>query len=275
MLTFQELNSKSLKISITNMTELELIKEIEDALSFSCSLPYNLNQTEVTRIIKRARDYFYDNYQYAVERRIIVLGKAIFSNPELRATRQIKLPDVIVSVFDVRETNGAGISGNPDRDFGDSKLLGSELLLSPFVGDNLVYRTVMYSYFDLARAYLLETFAFNWNKNNKKLTILGRDPNRVNTGNPNNGYPGGVDVAVQCFVKITEDSLYDDELFVRYCIGKSKEALGNMLSVFDYNLPGGVRVNAQNIVSQGKEEVQEVMQMINDENSPSYFLQWN
>ena len=258
------------------MTELELIKEIEDALSFSCSLPYNLNQTEVTRIIKRARDYFYDNYQYAVERRIIVLGKAIFSNPEFRATRQIKLPDVIVSVFDVRETNGAGISGNPDRDFGDSKLLGSELLLSPFVGDNLVYRTVMYSYFDLARAYLLETFAFNWNKNNKKLTILGRDPNRVNTGNPNNGYPGGVDVAVQCFVKITEDSLYDDELFVRYCIGKSKEALGNMLSVFDYNLPGGVRINAQNIVSQGKEEVQEVMQMINDENSATAnFLQWN
>jgi hypothetical protein len=49
-----------------------------------------------------------------------------------------------------------------------------------------------------------------------------------------------------------------------------------MLSVFDYNLPGGVRINAQNIVSQGKEEVQEVMQMINDENSATAnFLQWN
>lgn len=262
------------------MTELELIKEIEDALSYSCSLPYNMNQTEISRIIKRARDYFYDNYQYAVERRIIILGRSIFSNPNFRATRQIKLPDNIVTVFDVRETNGVGISGNPDRDFGDSKLLGSELLLSPFVGDNLVYRTVMYSYFDLARAYLLETFAFNWNKNSKKLTILGRDPNRANVGGyqaggMNGGYPGGVDVAIQCFVKIIEDDLYDDELFVRYCIGKSKEALGNMLSVFDYNLPGGVKVNAQNIISQGKEEVQEVMQMINDENSPSYFLQWN
>jgi hypothetical protein len=45
--------------------------------------------------------------------------------------------------------------------------------------------------------------------------------------------------------------------------------------VFDYNLPGGVKVNAQGIISMGKEEVQEVMQMINDENTPSYFLQWN
>jgi hypothetical protein len=239
-----------------------------------------LNQTEIQRIIKRARDYFYDNYQYSVEKRIIVLGRSIFANANFRATRQIKLPDNIVSIFDVRETNGSGISGNPDRDFGDSKLLGSELLLSPFVGDNLVYRTVMYSYFDLAKAYLLETFAYNWNKNTKKLTILGRDPNRVNTGGVNgagvNGdYPGGVDVAISCFVKIVEDDLYADELFVRYCIGKSKEALGNMLSVFDYNLPGGVKVNAQGIISMGKEEVQEVMQMINDENTPSYFLQWN
>jgi len=264
------------------MTELELIREIEDALSFSCSLPYNLNQTEVARIIKRARNYFYDNYQYSVEKRYFILSRAIFANQEFRATRQIQLPDVIVSVFDVRETNGVGIAGNPDRDFGSSKLLGSELLLSPFVGDNLVYRTVMYSYFDLARAYLLETFAYNFNKNNKKLTILGRDPNRAGNGgvtgggvNPNGGSPGGVDVAVSCFIKITEDSLYDDELFVRYCIGKSKEALGNMLSVFDYNLPGGVKVNAANIVQQGKDEVAEVMAMIDGESTASYFLQWN
>jgi hypothetical protein len=48
-----------------------------------------------------------------------------------------------------------------------------------------------------------------------------------------------------------------------------------MLSVFDYNLPGGVKVNAANIVQQGKDEVAEVMTMINDENTPSYFLQWN
>ena len=34
------------------MTEEELIQEIEDALSFSCALPYNLNQQETKRIIK-------------------------------------------------------------------------------------------------------------------------------------------------------------------------------------------------------------------------------
>jgi len=115
------------------MTEEELIQEIEDALSFSCALPYNLNEQETKRIIKRARAWFLDNYQYAVEERVFVLANAIFQHPEFRATRQLKLPESIVTVYDVREVGGYGISGNPDRDFGDSKLLGSELLLSPFV----------------------------------------------------------------------------------------------------------------------------------------------
>ena len=48
-----------------------------------------------------------------------------------------------------------------------------------------------------------------------------------------------------------------------------------MLSVFTYNLPGGVQINASEIGNQGANELQEVMDMINGENTPSYFLQWN
>jgi hypothetical protein len=264
------------------MTLDELVIEIENALSYSCALPYNLNREEIKRIIGRAKAWFYDNYQYAVEDRVFVIANSIFNHKEFRATRQLKLPDSIVTVYEVREVGGSGISGNPDRDFGDSKLLGSELLLSPFVGDNLVYRTVMYSYFDLARAYLLNTFAFKWNKNTKKLTILGRDPNRSQKGGNRAGSQlaqgfgvGGVDVSVRCFVAINEEDLFADELFVRYCIAKSKIALANMLSVFSYNLPGGVQINPSEFKSTGEAELQEVMEMINGENTPSYFLQWN
>jgi hypothetical protein len=257
------------------MTEAELIQEIKDDLSATCALPYNLNDQEIIRIINRAKAWMYDNYQYAVEQRIFILGAALFTNPIFLRTRQINLPDKIVSVFDVREANNPGVAGNPDRDFGSSKLLGSELLLSPFMGDNLVYRTVMYSYFDLAKAYLLETFAFRWNKNTKKLTILGRNPagspNAVGTGN--NGYVKSV--AVSCFVAIEDYELFDDELFVRYCRAKAKQQLARVISAFNYNLPGGVQVNASDLKAMGDVEMQEVMDMINGENTPSYFLQWN
>lgn len=258
------------------MTQEELIQEIQDSLSFSCALPYNLNVAEIERIIDRAKAWFYDNYQYAVEERIFVLENKLFQHQEFKRTRQIKLPKSIISVYEVRELGGYGISGNPDRDFGDSKLLGSELLLSPFVGDNLVYRTVMYSYFDLAKAYLLNTYAFKYNKNTKFLTILGRDPNRSGKGQMAQGFSvGGVDLSVRCHVAILDEYLYDDELFVRYCIAKCKIALSQMLSVFTYNLPGGVQINASEIGNQGANELQEVMDMINGENTPSYFLQWN
>jgi hypothetical protein len=143
------------------------------------------------------------------------------------------------------------------------------------MGDNLVYRTVMYSYFDLAKAYLLETFAFRWNKNTKKLTILGRNPagtpNGVGTG-PNNYVKS---VAVSCFVAIEDHELFDDELFSRYCRAKAKQSLARVISAFNYNLPGGVQVNSSDLKAMGDAEMQEVMEMINGENTPSYFLQWN
>jgi len=259
------------------MTEADLIQEVKDEISHSCSLPYNLNDQEIKRIIKRARAYFYDNYQYAVEDRIFVLGKELFSAPAFRATRQIQLPSCVVSVYDVREVNGSGLTGTPDKDFGDSKLLGSELMLSPFVGDNLVYRTVLYSFFDLAKAYLLESFAYNYNKNTKKLTILGRDPARTNTtdaGTTQILYTG-IDVGVRACIAIPEENLYDDELFVRYCLAEAKINIGRLLGTFEYNLPGGVRVNYNNIQTMGTTEKQEIIQSIKDENTPSYFLQWN
>jgi len=255
------------------MTEAELILEVKDELSHSCSLPYNLNDQEIKRIIKRARAFFFDNYQYAVEDRYFIIGREIFSAPQFRATRQVQLPECVISIYDVREAGGGGLLGNPDRDFGDSKLLGSELLLSPFVGDNLVYRTVLYSYFDLAKAYLLETFAYDFNKNTKRLTILGRDPSRTSFGSQSLEL-AGKDVAIKACLAIPDEDLYKDELFVRYVLAMSKINIGRLIGTFTYNLPGGITVNSAGIKADGEAERQEVLKMINDENTPSWFFQW-
>lgn len=254
-------------------TENEILQEIKDELSSSCALPYSLNETEMKRIIKRARGYFYDNYQYAVEDKIFVLDNAMFGHPSFRATRQIQLPDCVVAVYELREVNGSGLTGTIDRDFSDSKLLGSELMLSPFMGDNLVYRTILYSFFDLARAYLLETYAYSYNKNTHRLTILGRDPQRASMGQFSE--VTGRDVAVKGAIAIPPESLYDDELFVRYVLAEAKINLGRLLGVFNYNLPGNITVNFSAIKTDGETEKTAILQQIQSENSTGYFIQWN
>ena len=145
------------------MTKKDLIKEIEREITMSCALPYSLKTDEVERIIDRAAAFMWDNYQYALEDRIIVIPCEAFTHQAFIKTRQIQLPDCFKFVYDVRELVGIGIIGQQMGDFSDSKLLGAEIFLSPFQGDNLVYRTAMYSYFDLAKAYLLETIAHRWN----------------------------------------------------------------------------------------------------------------
>ena len=243
------------------MTEQQLVAEINSEITHSCSLPYALPEPEVKRIIKRAREWFYPNYQYAVEDKFIVIPLEIFKHQEFKSSRMIQFPDCVQSVYEFKEMSGLGIIGQPDRDFSDSKLLGAEIFLSPFQGDNLVYRTAMYSYFDLARAYDLVDIAHSFNHNTHRISMLGRTPVR-------NSY-------IRACVRIPEESLYDDEIFVRYCLAQAKINLGRILGIFSYNLPGGVQINFDGIKQDGKDELESIMTQINDENSPDWFFQYH
>ena len=243
------------------MTEQELVNETIAELTQSCALPYSLNEAEIKRIIKRARRWFYDNYQYAVEEKHIVVPHAIFEHQQFKDSRMITMPDCVQSIYTFREISGVGILGQVDRDFSDSKLLGAEIFLSPFQGDNLVYRTAMYSYFDLAKAYDLNTIAYKWNKNTHRISVLGRTP--------------VLDAYVTGHVKIEPEYLYDDEIFIRYILADAKINLGRTLQLFNYNLPGGVQINFDGIKQDGLEEMREIKEQIDGENTPDWFFQWN
>lgn len=243
------------------MTEKSLIQEIQNEISLACALPYALPEAEVVRIINRAKEWFFPNYQWAVEEKLIAIPKEIFDHPNFTSTRIIQMPDCVVSVYELREVTGIGILGTPDRDFSDSKLLGAEIFLSPFQGDNLVYRTAMYSYFDLAKAYLLETIAYKYNRNTRRVTVLGRNPFR--------------DCFIRAAVKIPDESLYDDEIFVRYCLAQAKINLGRILQLFNYNLPGGVTINFDTTKQDGIAEMEAIKTQIDGESTADWFIQWN
>lgn len=242
------------------MTKQELVETVQRELDVSFALPSQLQPTEIERIIDQVSVWFYENYREAVETQYYIMKHEEFQRPEFRATRTITMPDCVVSVFECKEMTGAGLIGTIDRDFADNKLIASEIYLSPFTGDSLVFRTAQYQFFDLTRAFFLEWIRYDYNRRTKKLKILGRDP--------------GKDVFFNTYVKIPEDKLYEDYYFFRYVTAKAKIALGRMLSFFDYNLMGGIKVNAADIKAEGESEIEKIEQEIKDQDSADYFSVW-
>ncbi len=243
------------------MTKQELVEVVQRELDSSFALPSQLQPTEIERIIDQVSLYFYENYRESVETQYYIMRAEEFHKTEFKQTRTITMPPCVVSVYECKEITGAGLIGNIDRDFADNKLIASEIYLSPFTGDSLVFRTAQYQFFDLTRAFFLEWVRYDFNRRTKKVKILGRDPKR--------------DVIFVTYVKIPDDKLYEDYYFIRYITAKSKIALGRMLSFFDYNLMGGIKVNAQDIKSEGEAEVEKIEQAIQDENSPDWFDTWH
>jgi hypothetical protein len=238
------------------MTEQELITDINDEITFSGALPYGLPEKEIKRIIENDSRYFWDNWRHAVESRYLLLPMELFKNPTFKKFRQIQLPDCVQFVVDFKEAKGGSIFGTIDRDFADQKFIGSEIFLTPFIGESIMYRTVMFSFLDLTKAMVLDTIAYDYNKNSKLLGVLGRTPATA--------------AVVRVFKKLDYDKLFEDEMFQRYVRAHAKVRLSHMLQSFDYTLPGGVKVNYQNIVTVAEKEMEEVKTMMKGENTPDW-----
>ena len=239
------------------MTRAELIQMVNDEITGSCSLPYSTPEREMNRIIDQALNWFYVNYGPAVETQYYVIPKTWWGMAEFKKTRSVLLPDCVVTVTEVKEINGASRMGSIDADFADNRLLAAELFLSPFGSDDLVMRAAQYSYWDLTQAFMLERVSYDWNRNTKRLKIIGRNPKH--------------NCAITTYVKIEENRLYDDWFFQRWVTAQAKISLGRILGFFTFNLPGGVQVNADSIKEEGKEELEEIKTKIDDENSPDWF----
>jgi hypothetical protein len=230
-------------------------------LDSSFALPVQIQPQEIERNIDQSALWFYENYRDSVETQYFIIKLEEFQKPAWKECRVINMPEGVVSVFEVREITGAGLLGTVDRDFADNKLIASEIYLSPFLGDGLVYRIAQYQFFDLTKAFFMDLIRFDFNRRTLKLKILGRDPRR--------------DLFIQTYVKIPADKLYDDYYFYRYVTAKSKLSLARQLSFFDFNLMGGIKINVSDLRSEATEEIAKVEQEIKDQDTPDYFMVWH
>ena len=238
------------------MSERELIEDIKNEITFSGALPYSIPDKEIKRIIENDSRFFYDNWRHAVEPRYLLLPTDVFKNEKFKFHRTIQLPDCVQFVTELKEAKGASIFATIDRDFSEQKFIGSEVYLTPFMGESIMYRTIIFSFLDLTRGLILDTIAYDYNRNTNSLGIVGRTPK--------------VNAVAKILKKIDRDKLFEDELFQRYVRAHSKVRLAHMLQTFNYQLPGGVSINYQNMVTTAEKEMQEVKDMMKGENTTDW-----
>ena len=79
------------------------------------------------------------------------------------------------------------------------------------------------------------------------------------------------DVIIEAYANIRPEYLFRDDLFLKYVTGWSKVQYGNLTGRYDYTLPGGVKINSADMVTQGKEEIKEAEEEIKGQSNSGFF----
>lgn len=243
------------------MTRTEFKSLVNDEVTADCALPFTIPEKTIDRVIdKDALKWFYREYEYALEDRYLVIQEG-YENGELyKKEKTIKLPDCVYSVYSVRKENSSYILGNAHKDFTYEKFIVDQsgvgsLNLAP---ENLTYSVFLLLYLDTIDQLTHQSITFNYNHLTQKLILQGEiafQPLILNIGK-----------------KVPEEKLFDDEFFLRYVVGKVKQNLGRALGTVKMPLIGNAEIDFDTIRDEGKEEVQEVIEEIKENDAPDFFF---
>lgn len=241
------------------MTKEQLVKEVRDEITASCALPYSPQDTEIERIIDLEMRWLYREYRELVQDRIYVLNRKYFQTEEWRNTRTFQLPDCIQGVKKVIEmTGGSRVFGINDPDLSFDRLMASDLYLTPLSSDQITYRTIQWSFWDLARSFNLQDINHDFNPNTHRLIITGRDPVQS--------------LFVLALEEIPREDAYEDPVVIKWMIAKGKISLARIMGAFNYQLAGNVTINYEMWRTEGNEELSELKELIDGNNVPDWFM---
>ena len=244
------------------MTKNELLDYIKREITATYSIPFSPPDNEITRIIDVESRWLFREYRDALQEAYSILDKRYFKTKEWIDTRTFQLPDCVMGVKYVYElTGGSRVFGINDPDLSFDRLMAADLYLSPLGTDQIMYRTIQWSFWDLSRAFNLVDIQNSFNINTHRLVILGRDPQES--------------LFLRTLNKIPDEEFYEDPVVIKWMQAMTKISLARILGTFNYNLMGNVTINFDSIKNQGEEEIKELKEKIKSDSPPDYFMMFN
>ena len=214
----------------------DFLTELGDDLTGACMVPVNLPQREIVNIIKRAKKWFYKQYEDSVKENYYHVPKNVFESTYFKNHRCLNLPGAgadgggsVYSVFGVHDLSSGFNSTGSGLDLrfqsGGDFALEKMLFRGMYDGsgpaesaEELQYYVLNQSLADMSRMILENPISFNYTRLNGELKILGDTPKG--------------DVILHVYETISDCALYSDEIFFRYCSAKIMLSLGAKLGFF-------------------------------------------
>jgi len=244
------------------MTKQELVDMVNGEITASCSIPFSVPSKEIERIIDLEQRWIFREYRDAVQDSWYVLDKTYYNTQEWKNTRTFQMPSCVMAVKYVYEmTSGQRVFGIHDPDLTFDRLMAADLYLTPLSSDQITYRTIQWSFWDLAKQFNLRDINHHFSINTHRLIITGRDPVES--------------LFVSTLNTIPEEELYDDPVFIRWVIAKAKIQLARIIGTFNYSLIGGIQINFSDIRTEGQDELKELKDKIKSDSPPDYFMMFS
>lgn len=241
------------------MTKQELIDQVSAEITASCAIPFAPPQKEIERLIDLEKRWMHREYRGAVQQAYYVLDKSYYDTDEWTNTRTFQMPSCVMAIRYVYElTSGQRVFGIHDPDLTFDRLMAADLYLTPLSSDQITYRTIQWSFWDLAKQFNLRDIQHGFNINTHRLIITGRDPTES--------------LWMTTLNSIPDEDLYEDPIFIKWIIARGKMQLARIIGTFDFNLIGNIKINYADIRSEGSEELKELKELIKSQDVPDWFL---
>lgn len=253
---------------------MKFANELADEVTGSCMIPMNLPRKEVENIIKRAKKWFYKNYEYSVKESFVVIPVALFDTQYFKDNRSFTLPgpdpitkgNEIYSVYGCFET-GSRWGGTSDVNFQTGDFSMERMMMNGMSGsgmqtasaaENLQAYVINEKFYDLARQIIQNPIGFHYNQLTHELKFTGETPKK--------------NIILEVYETIPQCNLFEDEAFFRYCAAKIKISLGQKLSIFGFSLPGNIQINPDAIQGLGENELENIIEEIKSDEGTDWMM---
>jgi hypothetical protein len=242
----------------------ELVDFIQQDITIYGALPKVLPDQSIRQYVEtQALGWFYINYINSVSAMYYYIDSSAFQSETFTNYKYIELPCEIQSISWMHKVKSLSLLqlGLNTPNLSVNLGVTNQPYLSSYVttiGELGTYKAIIDSMSDMLDQMTLFTSKYHFNQPSHRLNIL----TMVNTS-----------LIAECYVNIPNEDMFSDTYFIKYVTAWAKIQQGNLLGRYDYTLPGGVKINHTDMISQGKEELKEVIEEINGmKNNSGFFV---